>query len=156
MSDSKRELIIQNLVAQLATISTAGGYNFDVSALDIHERLMTYDELGQIRLPCITVTVGTESAKVSLMGSPPKYRGSFPVFVQGWIKCEDKTLIRRTLERMLRDVRVLIFVDMTRGGYSHTQNLVSIKTDEGTLAYDGYGVFEIELEIVYDYLTNAP
>ena len=156
MSDSKRELIVENMVTQLGTISVAGGYNFDISALDIYERLLTFDELGQIRLPCLTVTMGTENATVVLMGSVPKYRGSFPVFVQGFIKSEDKQTIRRMAERMLRDVRKLIFVDMTRGGYAHTQKLTSIKTDEGMLAYEGYGVFEIELEIVYDYLADAP
>jgi hypothetical protein len=156
MTDSKREAIITNLVSALSSISVAAGDNSDVTVYDVYRRLFTIDQLGDVKLPMITVTSGDEEATIQAMGGVPKYRATWLVFIQGFVKSEDHDAIGTMVERLLRDVRKKIFVDMTRGSNCHTQRLTRVQTDEGILAYQGYGVFEIDLEIVYDYLADSP
>lgn len=149
-NESKRKRIVDDMISALRAITAAGGYWHDVARRQVADYLVPLDQIPSAELPKLVVLPGAETRTRAAHASAPRDRSTFKVHVLGYVKSTDRSYLRRDLERLLQDARRALLQDPQRSGLALWTVLDSIESDEGELAWWGFGAFEMELTIVFD------
>lgn len=144
---SKRKLVIQNLVSQLATeVDGADPYFTDLSGTDqVTSLSLTRDQRG--RLPFthfLTVVLGGESFPESEL-TDQAWQSELEVLVECRVKNLTDSPMSEELEDLVHDVMLAIGTDVTLGGV--VENLHAEGIDEPIYTEtDGTGVIRLRCE----------
>lgn len=153
-SESIRQQVITNLMTNLAAISKTSGYWNDISSSQVADWLVPIDAVEASEMPKLMITSGVEG--VDRKHASHIDSSTWEVVIIGYVHSTDMDEIRTMLERLIRDVRIAVLADMTFGGLSIRVKIGSIETDEGSLAYEGYGAFAMILSTEYQYSWDSP
>lgn len=142
---TKRELILTNLKTALEGITTGNGYS--VTVQDVSRTLVHWEKVAEF--PDLYIIAGKE--KITHL--PGHYeRCVWAIGIVGYVKSETEK--SELVEGLIGDVKKIVVVDGTRGGNA-TSTLVD-EADDVSIMLSPYGIFEIELSIVYHYEASSP
>ena len=148
-----RDLIIDNLVAAFAAMTTAGGYNFTVG--EAKRGRQDVEQIPSSSFPAVYV-VGADEDRINVTNSG--YKSTMTITVIGYIKhtdAQDTPEIERSVSKLIQDMYKAASSDTTRDSNATFTNMgTSIETDHGILA--PYGVVLMTLTVEYRATFAAP
>ena len=142
---TKRELILQDLISTLQSITTANGYALNVQNVDRH--IEHWEKVAEF--PALFVVSGDERIehKPGLTE-----RANWSVGIVGYVKSEDQK--SQEVEKLIGDVKKAVMVDTTRGGNATATTVDEIR--DLSVVLSPYGIFEMDLTIIYHYEVSSP
>lgn len=140
-----REYILQDLVTTLAGVRVASGYESDVQA--VGRTMEHWDKVSEF--PALYLFNGDERIehKPGLME-----RGIWTVGIVGYVKSEDQK--SELVEALVGDVKRAVMVDTTRGGYATATTVEAVR--DISVVLTPYGIFEMDLQVIYHYSVSTP
>ncbi|MBW1666716.1 MAG: hypothetical protein JRJ66_01455 [Deltaproteobacteria bacterium] len=143
---SIRENIISNVISTLEAVSTANGYNYDLSGR-VSRTLKHWEECSEF--PQVFVMDGAES---KVYGSNIMVDSTLEVVIRAYE--HDQSDTSQKLNNLLEDIEKALCADHTRGGYAVNTIPLKIETDEGWL--QPFGILEFRWSIFYQYEYGTP
>jgi len=141
----KADLIMDNVKAAIAAITTGGGYNFTVG--EVMRGLKNLNEVPEDKFPAAYIA-GADEARENVTNSG--FKSEMKITILGYVYHSDASDIeelQRSVNKFKQDVTKAIYVDHTRGGYCTYTEIDDIFTDKGTLT--PYAVFEMIIKCDY-------
>ncbi len=123
---SIRDRILENLKAKFITIQIANGYNLDVQLVERDLRAPSEVQ----KHPAIFFTAGRE---LPAHRSFQRLRNEFTPTIVGFVHIVDAQAAATLLEKLIQDIQVAFFSDITRGGLAETSLITEIRVDKGLL-----------------------
>lgn len=150
MPDSKREKILQSFEGTLATITTAGGYNYDIGTKQVTREIKSISEMEADQFPRFEIqeikeiidrhgAIGIKHLMVTLRG-----------FVR-WSGDDKGPSVM--LNKLLKDCLDILMLDPTRGQEGAYCDYTDIRLDPVT--YEPFGIFEVDFDCMYSKTDNA-
>jgi len=146
---SIREKILENLKTTFETISVANGYNLDVAK--VSRDIVHPNRLSDSDIPAIFIT-GVRAIPAHM--SYQKIRTQLLPVVTFYVSAATNEVAATLLEKLIQDIRKVLYVDITRGGNAETSLAGETRVDKGMLAPMAGG--EIDLEIFYRHGRDEP
>lgn len=143
---TKRDQILDNLVAALASITTANSYSTDMRIAD--REIKHWEDVG--RFPASYVTGDVE--KLNRYDVNDLITATWTVEILVYV--EHRKLLSTEIEALIGDVRKAVFVDRTRGGNALYTTINSITNVSKWIK--PIGIFTMELGILYQYDKGTP
>ncbi len=149
---SKRESVLDNVVAAIAAITTAGGYNFNVGEAKLG--LKHFEQTPGDKFPAAYVSgADEERGNTTNLG----FKSEVSVSIIAYVRVDDAAdteLLERYVSRWIEDITKAVMADPTRGGYATFTEIRPIKADKG--AWVPYAGFEMTLVTDYRATFAAP
>jgi hypothetical protein len=153
-SESLREQIAQAIEAQLKTIRRPT-YWHDVKDDNVSRYLHNLDQaLNSANKPLLEVLTGTGDTEH--MTTNRRDQEEFEIIIIGYNASDDQEMLRTWNERLVRDVKIALYANVTLGGLARTVHITTTVTDEGELAHRGHAQFEMTLRVEYVYDWTSP
>ena len=141
----KRDLILDNLVAAFAAMTTGGGYNFTIGEARRGRR--DIGEVPSSSFPAVYV-IGADEERENSTNSG--YKSTMTISIIGYVKhtdAQDTPEIERQVSKLVQDMYKAANVDPTRGGYAvYTNAGIKVETDHGIYAPMGVVLMTITVE----------
>lgn len=147
MSDSVRESILANIETTLNGLTVLAGYNYGVAYVD--REYKHWDELSASQFPALFVLDGGEKLEPE---TGHYVMSEFSPLIVGYIRL-DKTP-SEDINKYIQDVRKIMMVDLTRGGYATLTHITDIFVPKPVMK--PYGYFEMSLIVKYRYDFTNP
>lgn len=158
--ESKREQIVQTIIAQLKTIRKPT-YWHDVKDSNVSRALLPLDQaLSSANKPLLIVIAGT--GEKEHLTTNRQDEEEFELFIVGYNKSDDPETVATWLERLVRDVSIALYANVilattaVPSGLCRTLHITDVVTDEGELAYKKHGQFEMTIRVDYVYDWTSP
>ena len=153
--ESKREQILENIVAALRTIRRENGFHVDVP-WDSVTRYPIFDAetLVDQEMPYLAVTIPSETVDTVYM--PHKDEGDLEVVIEGIVKESVDVPVATLQERAVRDVRIKLQEDPSRGGIAKFTRVIRVDTDLGDKGYEGMRTFQVVALVKYKFVWASP
>ena len=135
----ERESILNNIVEVLQTMKQGDTYNY--TPAKVTREPLDYDQIEQY--PSYIILDGPES--FDYYGK--RVINSFLVMIRGFNYGEKGFDSSTKLNKMIKDVKNVLVLDVTRGGYASNTEVLGVESDQGVLA--PYIIFEMTLRISY-------
>jgi len=150
MSESNREQILEAFKTFLTNVTTANGFNNNVTG--VYRKRVTYDD-PKIGLPVLMVLGSTEMFSDQL----GEYTVSDPFRIKICGMTKDEFDPETTLNSLIKDA-LSILDNPLYNTYHKAYKPISLDTDEGWLAIEmnGIGMFELTIELRYRFLRSDP
>ena len=134
-----RERILENIVSELKTISTANGYRTNVKT--VSRQVKDISELTEPEFPALFVISGGEVIEEATNRALMK---KLSVGILAYVY--DTSATDTKISNILADIQEKMYADKSRGGYAIDTILNSIETDEASLQPYGISlsIFTIE------------
>jgi hypothetical protein len=142
---TKRELILANLETTLEGITTGNGYS--VTVQDVSRTMVHWEKVAEF--PVLYVVSGDERIKHH---PGLQERAVWEVGIVGYVKSEDQK--SQEVENLVGDVKKIVMVDTTRGGNAVACTVEAVR--DINMVLSPYGIFEVELSIIYHYEVSSP
>lgn len=153
--ESKRELIVLDIVETLKEISRDDGYWYDVDPDSVTRLPLPLDALDETAMPWFSVIGDAETAGTEFM--PRKDRANFDVLIYGIVRASEPAMKETELERAVRDVRKIVMEDQTRSNAALWTHVVEIEPPEaGNIAFADYAFFRMRVRVCYDFVWSEP
>lgn len=149
-----REQCAQNAIATLQTIRVADDYWYDIRERNVSRHVASFEEISGGDMPHLIVVIG--SGEVENLTTYRRDGETFQLIFIGYVQSEDPELVGTRLERLLQDVRKALLANVTLNNVCRTLRIKDIDTDEGSLAYDKHGAFEMVVDVEYVYEWTTP
>lgn len=138
---NKRNLINQEIMANLLNITEENGYEVTVKRVD--DDLKHWEEVPPDEFPCLFVVSGDES--YSYVANNVILSVTKPLII-GYVK--EEIHVNAALDRLIFAVRKMILgANKTQGGNACVTYIDSVTTDRATLI--PWGVFNMSLRVEY-------
>lgn len=135
---SKRESIAGNLVT---TLNNVVGIKY------VTREPFDFEKLSNAQFPAVLVQSSTESREDATIGGANITReGTIDYSLIGYVK---STTIDAARNALIEAIEEALDADRTRGGYALDSQIVSVETDEGSIAPIG-GVF-VTVRVLYNF-----
>lgn len=151
MSDSNREMILENLKGVLENISITNGFNNNVSRVE--RRMLTADDPSITAFPVLMLLGGGE-VYADLFGD--RSTSNFRIKIRGYSKNEQDP--EGYLNGIIKDVFKVLESTTYNSVYHKAYRPLSLDTDEGWIStsLNGVAMFEITIEIFFSFLRSDP
>ena len=149
-TESEREEVLADIKTTLEGITEAAGYNTTIKYISRDE----YEDFTDFQIdkyPLLLVLDGDEDV-VSFTNDMDK--GTMNVIVTALMCGEDGTPTSTEMNRLLRDIRKILYVDRGRGCHAIYTQITRIAFRRGMIP--PFGDFQVNIQVVYQYLTSAP
>ena len=158
-NESIAEKIVQNIVTTLSEIRRKDGYWFDITEDQVTRAFKTADEIAAAEMPFIKVIMGDGDAETVVM--PRKDEEDLEIFIDLIVKNTDLSMLDKTRERAIRDVRKKLQVDTHRGSTSGIRHAMftkirTVSRFEGAAGYPDHSAARIGITVKYRFLWSAP
>jgi hypothetical protein len=158
MPTAQRNLILDNVVAALQTISGAPDYFYTLRPESVSRVLMLVERISVF--PALFVTEGSESRRWQTLG-PQLLTSIFELMIWGYARADGSIAIDAThaKEALLHDVDLALASALDPGqlngsivDFIPAGTTLTVETDEGLAAFFGapdIGVFRMKLPVIY-------
>ena len=141
---SVRESVASNIVTTLQAATSP------VTPVYVTREPFKFDELSNAQFPAILVQTGTEARRDVTVGDTGITReGIISYELIGYVK---STTIDTARNNLIETIEEALDADRTRGGNVLDTQVVSVETDEGTIAPIG-GVI-VTVEVMYNFVRG--
>ena len=153
---SLRSSILDNIASTLAAITVAGGY--ELACGEAKRGFKHFNNVPEDLLRSGYFAAYVAGADEKRVNSAQRYYtsdmdASVVVYVKTATSTDLETL-ERDLDKAISDVTEALMVDVSRGGYAVTTELVEVNTDKGSFA--PYASAEIIVRTQYRASVSAP
>lgn len=152
MANSNRKKILDNIVATLAAMTTAGGYNFTIG--EAKRGFKHFSKVPEDKFPACYVPGADEKRRnVTNM----EFRSDLIASVVGYVHvtdADDTTLLEQYMDDLIEDLTKALMKDITRGGLAITTEIGDADTDKG--AFAPYAAVEMTVRCEYRAAVSAP
>ena len=132
MAQPMRRRILDDIATTVAAITTGGGYNFSVG--ECKRGFKHFNNVPEDKFPACYVAGADEKSRNSAQRT---FTSDVAASIVGYVKqanAADEEALERDLDNLAQDLRKALMVDVTRGGYAVTTEIVEVLTDKGAFA----------------------
>lgn len=150
MTDSNRELILEDFKTIMGKITEENGFDNDVNTV---ERMMLTLDNPNISFPSLMVLGGPEAFEDTLGN---QVHSVLTIKIRGYSK--DESDPEGALNSLIRDVLSVLENTTYNATYHKAFRPIRLDTDEGWLntEQNGVGMFELELAVRYRFTRGTP
>jgi hypothetical protein len=150
MTDSNRELILEDFKTIMGKITEENGFDNDVNTVE--RKMLTLDN-PNISYPALMVLGGREEYEDTLGG---QVHSVLTIMIRGYSKDEEDP--EGALNSLIRDVLAILENATYNATYHKSYRPIRLDTDEGWLntEQNGVGMFELELQVRYRFTRGTP
>lgn len=152
--ESKREQILENIVAAMREIRRENGFHVDIPWDSVTRSIKDLETILDQELPYLQITVPTETDDTILM--PTKDEGDLEIWIEGAVKEFVDVPVATLQERAVRDVRKKLTEDKSRGGIAKYTRVIRVETDAGEHGFEGVRLFRVVALVKYKFDWSTP
>lgn len=152
--ESKREQILENVVAAMRAIRRENSFHTDVPWDSVSRSITDLETILDQEMPYLQVTVPTETDDTIAM--PTKDEGDLEVWIEGAVKEFRDVPVHTLQERAVQDVRRKLAEDKSLGGLAHYVHVIRVETDAGEHGFEGVRLFRVVALVKYRFTWSTP